>query len=227
MTQQPPAESRSPLSFALSRNLIAGIFTVIPLVAVWFVMDFLFSLLSETGKPLIRAFADWMRPAWPELSAELSNPVVLSAIAVVAVLLILYCVGLFATFVIGQQLIALFERLIDRIPFVKQVYGATKQLVNALQPKPGGAQRVVLIAFPQPGMRAIGFVMNTFPEAGTGRELAAVFVPTAPNPTSGYLEIVPAEDLIPTEMSMDQAMTMVLSGGAVAPAGLALGPSKP
>jgi uncharacterized membrane protein len=76
---------------------------------------------------------------------------------------------------------------------------------------------VVLIEFPHPGLKAIGLIMRTFADTNSGEELAAVYVPTTPNPTSGYLQIVPVKNLIPTDMTMDQAMAMILSGGVIAP----------
>ena len=85
-----------------------------------------------------------------------------------------------------------------------------------MQNKPGNTQRVVLIGFPSPTLKSIGFVTRTFTDS-LGRELAAVYVPTTPNPTGGYLEIVPVEDLIATEWSVDQAMAFILSGGAAGP----------
>jgi uncharacterized membrane protein len=85
-----------------------------------------------------------------------------------------------------------------------------------LSTKPAGTQRVVLIDFPSPELKSIGFVTRVFVDAG-GRELAAVYVPTTPNPTGGYLEIVPVEKLVATDWSMDQAMAFLLSGGAVGP----------
>ena len=86
-------------------------------------------------------------------------------------------------------------------------------------------QRVVLIDFPQAGMKTLGFVMRTFPDATSGETLASVYVPTALNPTCGYLQIVPWSKLVPTDISPDQAMTMVISGGAVMPERLTLSPS--
>ncbi len=124
---------------------------------------------------------------------------------------------------IGRKAVEYLERLVGRIPVVQSIYAAARKLVNVLQQKPEGGSRVVLIAFPHPGLRAIGFLMRTFHDATTGEELAAVYVPTAPNPTSGYLEIVPIGDLMPTDMSMDQAMTMILSGGATAPDKITIG----
>jgi uncharacterized membrane protein len=86
-----------------------------------------------------------------------------------------------------------------------------------LQTKPDGTQRVVLINFPHENMKSVGFVTRTLKDEHTGEELAAVYVPTTPNPTSGYLEIVPVSQLIPTDWTPDQAMSFIISGGAVSP----------
>src|SRR5438270_863977 len=98
--------------------------------------------------------------------------------------------------------------LSERRPFTKTIQS------NLIA---GVLARVVLIDFPHPGIKAIGLVMRNFRDSATGEQLAAVFVPTTPNPTSGYLAILPVQRLVPTSMSMDQAMTMIVSGGTVAP----------
>ena len=92
-----------------------------------------------------------------------------------------------------------------------------KKLLDMLQTEPGSTQRVVLIDFPHRDMKSVGLVTRVIKEHGTDRELAAVYVPTTPNPTSGYLEIVPVELLTPTDWTVDQAMSFIISGGAVAP----------
>jgi uncharacterized membrane protein len=89
-----------------------------------------------------------------------------------------------------------------------------------LQHKPSGVQRVVLVEFPRRGMRVVGFVTRVMTEEGSGREMAAVFIPTTPNPTGGYLEVVPLDELTPTDWTMDQAMAFIISGGAMAPEAL-------
>src|SRR5262249_704896 len=96
------------------------------------------------------------------------------------------------------------------------IYGGTKKLMNMLATKPGGTQRVVLIDFPSPELKSIGFVTRVFTDAN-GRELAAVYVPTTPNPPGGYLELVPVEKTLATDWTMDEAMAFILSGGAVGP----------
>lgn len=76
---------------------------------------------------------------------------------------------------------------------------------------------MVLISFPTPGMRAVGFVTKVMRDTDTGRELAAVYVPTSPNPTSGYIEIVPLDEVVQTDWSVEEAMSFVMTGGTTAP----------
>ena len=109
------------------------------------------------------------------------------------------------------------EALVQRIPLANIIYSSARKLLDILQTKPDGTQRVVLIDFPHSQMKSVGFVTRVIREQGTGRELAAVYVPTTPNPTSGYLEIVPVEKITPTDWTVDQAMSFIISGGAVAP----------
>jgi uncharacterized membrane protein len=151
------------------------------------------------------------------LTPILANGTVRWLIAVLVALLALYSIGAIASRVIGQRVIDLFEMIITRIPIVQTIYTASKKLVDVLRQKPDEAQRVVLIGFPYEGLKTLAFVMRVYPDAKTGEELATVFVPTAPNPTTGYLEIVPVAQLIPTDIPIDQAMAMILSGGAISP----------
>lgn len=201
-------------------NLLAGLLTVTPLIVVWVVFDFFLGVLSAVGRPLAIGLTDFLDARFPALAPVLADEGVRWLVAVIVALLLLYSIGAVASRVIGVRLIDYFERLIARIPFVQTVYSATKKLVTVLQQKPDGAARVVLIDFPHPGMKAVGLVMKTMKDTSTGEDVAAVYVPTTPNPTSGYLEIVPVKDIVPTTMTMDQAMTMIISGGAISPATL-------
>jgi uncharacterized membrane protein len=198
-------------------NLIAGLLTLAPVFAVWLVFDFLLNVLSAFGRPLAAALADAVDRSVPGAGLYLADPAVRWASAVVVALLALYAIGAVATAVIGQRLIGLVERIIARIPLVETIYSAVKKLVDVLQQRPGSDQRVVLVDFPHEGMKTIGFVMRSFADARTGEELAAVYVPSALNPTSGFLEILPAAKLVFLDISTDQAMTMVISGGTVVP----------
>ncbi|WJW76090.1 DUF502 domain-containing protein [Thiohalobacter sp. IOR34] len=201
----------------LNRYLLAGIFTAIPIWVTWLIIEFFVRQLSSLGRPWVQGVARVVEPLWPTLARWLLEPWFQSTLAVFFTLLSLSLLGWVATRVIGRKLIGLFDAVIERIPFVHKVYGATKQLISVIQQKPEGTHRVVLIEFPSAEMKAVGFVMRTLTDEVTGEELAAVYVPTTPNPTSGYLEIVPMERLVATDWSMDEAMTFIISGGAVAP----------
>jgi len=202
----------------IQQNLIAGVLTILPLAAVWFVLKLIFDALSYFGSPWATWTSEQVGPLLPApLAAVLGSPLFLYIVGTAFALFVLYLVGALAARVIGQQLLQGVEQLLEKVPFVHMIYSSTKKVIAALQPKAENVQRVVLIDFPNADMRAIGFAMRTFTETTTGRELTAVFVPTAPNPTSGYLEIVPSDRVIAVDMSADQAMAMIISGGVVGP----------
>ncbi len=135
----------------------------------------------------------------------------------VIVLAALYLLGLATNIVLGRRIVMLFEAILRRLPLIQPIYGAVKRLVEVLQQQPKDVKRVVLINFPSSEMKTVGLVTQTLKDAETGETLVAVYVPTTPNPTSGYLEIVPLAGVTPTDWSLDDAMTFVISGGAVAP----------
>ncbi len=201
----------------VQRYILAGILTVIPIWVTWVVFEFILKQLSGIGMPWSEAITDYLQLHYPEAAKWLAASWFLNTISVIITIIALYLLGWIATQVIGRRIIDLFEMMIERIPIVQTVYGAIKKFITVLQTKPEGSQRVVLIAFPSEQMKTVGFVTRTMTDEKTGKQLAAVYVPTTPNPTSGYLEIVPVENLVPTEWSIDEAMTFIISGGAVAP----------
>lgn len=200
----------------IKRYLITGLLTVVPLWLTLLVFSFVFGLLSAFSAPLVGGLVAMVGSTWPATGHLLGQPWLISLLAVVITLVSLYLLGFAANRVFGRRLIDGLERLIERIPVVQTIYGGTKKLMSVLQSKPSGAQRVVLIDFPSPALKSVGFVTRVFHDGG-GRELAAVYVPTTPNPTGGYLEIVPVERLTATDWTVDQAMAFILSAGAVAP----------
>ncbi len=201
----------------IPRYIFTGVITVIPIWVTWLVFQFIFVQLSRLGLPGVRFLAGAVREDSPALAQLLLQQWFQSVLAVLLTVVGLYLLGFVATRVIGRRLIKLLDRLIDRIPVAEKIYGATKKLLSALQREPSNVQRVVLINFPSQHMKTVGLVTRVMKDKSTGRELAAVYVPTTPNPTSGYLEIVPVEDVVPTDMSVDEAMTLIISGGAVGP----------
>ena len=201
----------------LQRAFLTGLLTLLPIWLVWIVFKFVFGLLSGLSAPVVAPALVHLVRTDPEMLGWLAAPWVQTAIALAATVGFVILVGLLARRVVGQKLLSWFERLIARIPLAKTIYGSARQLLDLLQTKPDGTQRVVLIDFPHNEMKSVGFVTRILRDELTGAELAAVYVPTTPNPTSGYLEVVPMDRLTPTDWNVDQAMTFIISGGAVSP----------
>jgi uncharacterized membrane protein len=202
----------------IRRNLWTGTVTVIPILVTIFILSFFMNLLSEIGRPKLIVLANAVKPLSPELGRWLLEvPWLSSTLAIALTLGMLYLLGWFMHRLVGRQVLHSVEERLERVPLVTTVYGSTKKLVEAFQAENGRAQKVVLIQFPHARMKAVGLVTRTFVDEDTGGELAAVYVPTAPNPTSGYLEIVPLNELVTLDWSVDEAMTFVVSGGTTAP----------
>ncbi|MFC5740607.1 DUF502 domain-containing protein [Dyella tabacisoli] len=211
----------------IKRYLITGLLTFIPLWVTWLVFKFVLGMLAGIGAPLVAALVGTLSFVAPNAAATLSNGWLTSIVALLITLAALYLIGWLTNRVIGRRLLDAFDGLLARIPVVQTIYGGTKKLMAVLQQKPSGMQRVVLVDFPRRGMKVVGFVTRVMVEEGTGQEMAAVYIPTTPNPTGGYLEIVPVNELTPTDWTMDQAMAFIISGGAVAPDTLPSTPTLP
>ena len=213
----PAPAPRPPLGQRLQRLFLTGLLTLLPLWLTWVVVKFVFVLLGDLSKPLVQPSLQGIASRNPMAFGWLVEPWVQGALALVATVLAILLVGWLARRVIGQRLLRWFEALIARVPLANVIYTSARKLLDMLETKPGSTQRVVLIDFPHRDMKSVGLVTRVIREEGSGRELAAVYVPTTPNPTSGYLEIVPVELLTPTDWTVDQAMSFIISGGAVAP----------
>ncbi|MFZ5946046.1 MAG: DUF502 domain-containing protein [Bacillota bacterium] len=130
-------------------------------------------------------------------------------------------IGMLAKNILGKRLIHYFDRLMLSLPVVKSIYHAVKQIVEAFMHQGKDAfQKVVLIQYPRKGLYALAFVTGTSKgeiQAKTESEMVNIFLPTTPNPTSGFLLLVPKEDLIPLEMSVEEGIKLIISGGVVVP----------
>jgi uncharacterized membrane protein len=199
---------------SLQRNILAGIITAGPLFVTWLVFSFLLGSLAKAGLPLVHVLTSIFPEEW------LAQPWLQSVLAVLLTLLVLYVLGRVTSLVIGQQAFGLFESLLERLPFVAKVYTSVRQLLDSMMAKKDTNQRVVLVDFPIPGQKSIGFLTRTLVDSNTGEELAAVLLPNAINPTSAFLQLLPLSRVTITDLNMEQAMSMLLTGGAVAPESL-------
>jgi uncharacterized membrane protein len=196
---------------SVQRNILAGIITVGPLFVTYLIFSFLLGALAEAGLPAVHLLAAIFPRRW------FSSPWLQPVLAVLLTLVLLYVVGRVTSLVVGRQAFSLFESILERLPFVAKVYTSVRQLLDSMMAKKEASQRVVLVDFPIAGQKSIGFLTRTLNDAESGRPLAAVLVPNAINPTSAFLQILPLERVIETDLTMEQAMSMVMTGGAVGP----------
>ncbi|HVJ38937.1 MAG TPA: DUF502 domain-containing protein [Stenotrophomonas sp.] len=214
----PPADAASPAPRpSLQRIFLTGLLTLLPVWLTWVVIKFVFVLLSGISAPWVAPLSQQIATTFPGAAEWFPAAWVQNTFGLIATVLVILFVGVLSRRVVGQRLLRWFEAIMRRIPLASVVYDSARKLLDILQTQPGSTQRVVLIDFPHRDMKAVGLVTRVIREHGTGRELAAVYVPTTPNPTSGYLEIVPVELLTPTDWTVDQAMNFIISGGAVSP----------
>lgn len=194
----------------LRRYLVAGLLVWLPLVATFTVIRLLVQWMDQSLLLLPDQYH-------PENLLGFAIP----GLGVVLSLLILLFTGLIAANLFGRKLVSLWELLLFRIPLVRSVYSAVKQLAETMFSDSGQSfRKVLLVEFPRPGLWTLAF--QTGSEQGeaqrlTGRDVVNVYIPTTPNPTGGYFVMVPREDVRELEMSVDEGLKMLLSMGAVVP----------
>ncbi|WP_286830458.1 MULTISPECIES: DUF502 domain-containing protein [Kordiimonas] len=210
------SEKRPSLLVQVRRNMLVGLFTLIPIWLTLLLVSVILKFINDLAAPIIKWVTASVQPT-DGLYSIIKSPLFNTSLSVVVLLLLFYVVGWVASRYVGQKLLTLFEYTVDHIPVAKSIYRTIKRLADAVQSSSNDIERVVLIEFPSRDMKTVGLVTRTFKDTTTGRELAAVYVPTTPNPTSGYLEIVPVEYVTPTNWKMDEAMSFIISGGADVP----------
>ncbi|GMU32970.1 MAG: DUF502 domain-containing protein [Planctomycetia bacterium] len=206
-------------------RIVAGVLLVIPLGVTAWLLSLLYGSALWVGTHLVNLVSRFVIWAFKlDLPPPAFNPTDVtwyeSLIAVVLTLVMLYLLGWLGTNAVGRRMIDLVEHIVERLPFVDTVYPSVKRMVQALSGsgKDGDqGQRVVLIDFPSDNMKALALMTNTIEDASSGQKYATVFVPTTPNPTSGYMELVPIERVTPTDMSVQMGLSTIISGGAAAP----------
>jgi uncharacterized membrane protein len=199
---------------SLRRYLVAGMLVWVPIGVTLLIVRFFMGLMEG----LLRTFV----PGHVELEhLWLGIPGVAAVVSLVLTISVLALTGLLVTNLLGRQLVDLWEGLLQRIPVVRSVYSSAKTFAETVFSKKGQAfKQVVLVEFPCPGTYTIGFLSaQTVAEvrSRTGVEIAAVYVPTAPLPTTGFVLMVPRSKLVTLDMSVDQAMKMIITLGVVTP----------
>jgi uncharacterized membrane protein len=190
----------------LRSTFLRGIGVIIPLgLTYWFFKAFL-NAVDGIFSPILEG---WLGTQIPGLG-----------FATMLVLILL--VGLLTRNLVGRLLFSWFENLLHSIPFVRSVYSAVKDLVGAfvVGEKSKTFRQVIMVEYPRPGLYCIGFATNEMPfETREGKKIdfVNVYIPNPPNPTSGFLALVPKKDAVPLNLSVEEGLKLVLSGGIVLP----------
>lgn len=194
-------------------RMLTGVVFVVPLILTIWVLQLLYNLLDGPLRSLLNTM---LQLRWERLELP-------PGVGLVLTLLALYVTGILATNMLGRRFLEFWESILQRMPIVNSIYNAARQVVRALSgPQGKSFQRVVLVEFPSKGLWTIGFQVGTI-QTSDGREWVRVYVPTTPNPTSGYLQFLPKENVLFTSISIDEALKMVVSGGILAPERLDMG----
>jgi uncharacterized membrane protein len=194
----------------LRRYLVAGVLVWLPIIAVVVVIRFIVRLMDFTLLVVPMSLR-------PETVLGFNIPGLGLLIAFVVVL----CTGLLVTNLIGRRIVEGWERLLQRIPFVRALYGGVKGFAETVLSNSGESfKKVLLIEYPRRGLWSIGFMTSSrMPQVNekTGVEQVCVFIPTTPNPTSGFIVLVPRSEAIELDMSVDAAMKLIVTLGVVTP----------
>ena len=201
------------LKLLLRKRLVSGFLMIVPLGITFFVIRFIYDLTVGKITPFTERFLGHL----PGIAVTL--------LSVALFLAALYVLGIVTTAVVGKRLMDLAEWGIDRIPLVKTIYGASKQIVETLAFHNSGPtlKATALVEFPYPGVKALGFVVGSI-HAEDGQAYYKIFVPTTPNITVGLLQMYKPEDLRVCDLSVEDAIKSIVSGGILAPSYLRVTP---
>ena len=183
------------------RITFAGLFAIVPLALTFYIIKTIIVFLDQLTAPIMA-----------RINLEIPG------FGLILTLLIIFALGVFVTNVLGRRLFSWGERLISSIPLVKNIYNTLKQITNAFSgaTQTENYQRVIYIQYPRKELWTISFVTGDSVDK-SGEEYYHVFVPTTPNPTSGVFIIVPKKDAIEADLTVEEGLKAVISGGLLAP----------
>lgn len=197
------------------QNILAGVLVTVPFALTIFVLyklgTWIIGLVSAAPNKFIGELLNQQNP--------LVSQTILFAIGLIGALLIVLIVGAVAKNILGRKLVGFGEYLINKIPLARTIYTATKQIIETIMGRGGmkNLKRVAMFEYPRKGIYSIGFITSTIEDGKyhnqSGRKLVSIFVPTTPNPTSGYYIMLPEEDIKELSISVEDAFRIIMSAG--------------
>jgi uncharacterized membrane protein len=199
---------------ALKKNLIAGLLVTIPAGLTYMILSFVITRVDRSMAPVIKGI---FGPQGLQLLEESNIP----GMGFLLLVLFIIGVGLFGTNFIGKKIVVMGENILHKIPVVRVIYTSIKKVVDTLSlAETASFQKMVLITYPREPLKTLGIVCCDTPngiENAAEEKMLNVFVPTSPNPTTGFLFMIPEKDAIPLEMSVEEGLKMIISFGMTNP----------
>lgn len=203
----------------IKRRIITGIITIIPMTITVLILYFIIKQIHLIFLPIVSRFVYTNIPVINKII-----PVLLSIFLGFS---LVYILGLLSATIAMRRLIALGEKVLTHIPIIKVLYLTSKQIVDTITlPQKTAFKKVVAIEYPRKGMYGIGFLTGEMVVPQTGEILVTIFLPTTPNPTSGFLLILPAEQVYEINLSIDEGFKFIISGGILNPERFEMHPYK-
>ena len=205
----------------LKRNFVAGLLIIFPLLITVLLFLYLIGRVNRYITPLIYRGLEIVGLSLP--FEGFWGALISFTLGLFFTLIIILLIGVIGSNIIGRRIISAFDTLILRIPLIKSIYGSVKQISGALAPKAEGKlsfEKVALVEYPRKGLWVIGLITKESTlktERCTDARLMYVFLPTTPNPTSGMMVLVPKEDIKLLNMTVEEALKLIVSAGLVAP----------
>ena len=198
---------------SLRRMFLSGILITIPLIVTFYVLNFLFQQVDGLLSPVVSKVFGYSVPG----------------MGLIATILLIILIGILGRNVMGLRLVAMGERLINRMPIARTIHSAAKQLMEAVtSPKHQRFNRVVLIEYPRRGIFALAFAsgQTQLSQNGEHRDLTTVFVPSTPTPVTGFVVMLPTEDILYLSITPEEAIKFLVSGGLASPDMFEVAPSN-
>jgi len=195
--------------------LLTGLFSILPIALTYWIIIKLFQYFSNPGAKIVAVLFNNNVPKYiPELAGFILT------------ILFIYVTGILISNVLGNRIYTWFENILSYIPIVKTIYKTIKQITSQLSgPDAQAFKKTVFIEYPRKGIWTLSMVTGESTN-GKGDLYYHIFVPTTPNPTSGYLLYIPQKDVIETNMSIEEGMKIIISGGLLAPNSNIIDPSS-
>ncbi len=196
------------------KRMLTGLLLILPVYVTFFVVKFLFSFVGGTLAPVIKKVLQLCGVALPKSSLD---EFIITFFGLILTFIALYFIGIFAANFVGKAIISYFENLLTKTPIIRNIYSSVKQIIHAVSlPGKQAFKRVVLVDFPKEGAKSIGFVTSDT-QYNKEQKYISIFIPTTPNPTTGFLIFVPEDTVIDTTLTVEEAFKTLFSGGVLTP----------